>query len=297
MARLSNARPKRDRDAGFSVVIPAYNEEHGLARVLNDLAAAVARSNQPWEILVVDDGSTDATSRVAADAGVRVLRHEFNLGYGASLKTAIRRARYDRIVITDADATYPAERILELLSGLEQADMVVAARTGARVRIPWVRRPAKWCLRRLAEYLARVPIPDINSGLRCFRRSSMEEYLHLLPSGFSFTTTLSLAFHVDARPVRYISIDYEEREGPSKIRPLSDTYAFLLLILRTVMYFDPMRVLMPPALISFLVTVGTFVYELLWEHNLAETSLVWLMITTFLFIAALLGDLVVKRGR
>ncbi len=286
-----------DATPGFTVVIPAYNEQVGLARVLADLGEVVARSGRPWEILVVDDGSTDETARVASEAGVRLVRHEVNLGYGASLKTGIRRARHDVILITDADATYPAARVLDLLAALGDADMVVAARTGDRVNIPLLRRPAKWCLRKLAEYLARVPIPDLNSGLRCFRRSAVEEYLHLLPNGFSFTTTITLAFHVDARLVRYLSIDYEKREGTSKVRPLRDTYQFLLLILRTVMYFDPMRIFMPAALLSLAITVATFAYELFWLENLAEKSLTWLMITIFLASSALLGDLIVKRGR
>jgi glycosyltransferase involved in cell wall biosynthesis len=226
-----------------------------------------------------------------------VVRHERNLGYGASLKSGIRRARYDRIVITDADGTYPAASLLDLVDALGEVDMAVGARTGGTVHVPLLRRPAKWFLRRLAQYLTGVAIPDLNSGLRAFRKSTIAEYMHLLPLGFSFTTTATLAYHADGRLVRYLPIDYQKRRGSSKIRPVRDTYNFLLLILRTVMYFDPIRVFMPAALVSLAVTAAAFAYELIWLRNLAEKSLTLLVITVFLFSSALLGDLIVRRGR
>ena len=283
--------------AGFTILIPALNEERGIRAVLTDLGVVLERAARPWEILVVDDGSADTTAAVAASFGARVVRHDVNLGYGASLKTGIRRARYDRIVITDADATYPTACVLELVEGLDEVDMVVAARTSRPLHAPWHRRATKWCLRKLAERLAGVHIPDLNSGLRSFRKSTILDYLHLLPSGFSFTTTVTLAYHADSRLVRYVSVGDQPREGLSKLQPVRDTYRFVFLILRTVMYFDPMRVFMPPALASLLATVLTLGYEVLWRQNLAEKSLIWLMITAFFFSAALLGDLIVKRGR
>jgi hypothetical protein len=173
--------------------------------------------------------------------------------------------------------------------------MAVAARTGEEVHIPRLRKPAKWCLRKLAEYLARVEIPDLNSGLRCFRKSAIREYLHLLPNGFSFTSTLTLAYHSDSRLVRYLTTDYAKRTGTSKIRPLADSYSFLLLILRTVMYFDPLRIFMPPALLALVLTATTLVYEIFWSHNIAEKSLLWLIVAVLLLGLALLGDLVAKR--
>ncbi len=280
---------------GISVVIPAYNEEDGIGAVVEALRIALEPCVSPWEIIVVDDGSTDGTAQAAAAPGIRVLSHEVNLGYGASLKIGIRRARYDCIVITDADMTYPVERILDLVAAMESVDMAVAARTGIKVAIPLLRRPAKWCLRKLAEYLADVEIPDLNSGLRCFRKSDVGEYMHLLPNGFSFTTTITLAYHADSRLVQYLPVDYKKRSGSSKIRPIRDTYNFFLLVLRTVMYFDPMRIFMPPAIMSLLITLSSFTYEVFWTRNLAEKSLIWLMITVILFAFALLGDLIVKR--
>ena len=280
---------------GFSVVVPAYNEEQGIGRVLDELRAAPARSERPWEILVVNDGSTDNTAQIVSKAGIPMVDQGANLGYGASLKNGIRRATYDLIVITDGDGTYPVSEILGVVEAMDAVDMVVAARTGEKVRVPVVRRPAKWCLRKVSEYLAGVQIPDLNSGLRCFRRSTVREYMHLLPNGFSFTTTITLAYHVDSRLVRYIPVNYEKRAGSSKIRPLADTYNFILLILRTVMYFDPMRIFMPPAVVSFGITTLTLGYDIVELQNLTEKSLIWLMMTILLFGLALVGDLIVKR--
>lgn len=280
----------------MTVIIPAYNEEGAIGDVLLDLKGVLEPSKRPWEILVVDDGSTDGTAQAVRDAGVRVVTHEVNLGYGASLKTGIRRARHDIIVITDADSTYPSSVVLDLVAALDTVDMAVAARTGDSVHIPLVRRPAKWALRKLAAFLAGVKIPDLNSGLRCFRKSTVErEYLHILPNGFSFTTTITLAYHADSRLVRYFPINYEKRVGASKIRPIYDTYNFFLLILRTVMYFDPMRIFVPPALLCLVITLATLAYEIFWLENIAEKSLIWLMITVLLLGMALLGDLIVKR--
>ncbi len=280
---------------GFTILIPAYDEADSVSRVISAIREAVRDCPRPYEILVVDDGSTDDTARIAAELGVEVIRHDSNLGYGASLKTGIRRARHDLVVITDADGTYPAARLLDLVEGMSDVDMTVGARTGERVHIPFFRKPMKWCLTRLAQFLAQVEIPDLNSGLRCFRKSTVAEYMHLLPNGFSFTTTITLAYLSDSRLVRYLTVDYEKRTGTSKIRPLRDSYNFLLLILRTVMYFDPMRIFMPPALTALVITVGTLAYEVGWSHNIAEKSLLWLLITVLLFGLALLGDLIVRR--
>ena len=289
---MESHRPPRE---GFTVVIPAYNEAGSVPCVVAAIRDALRECPRPYEILLIDDGSTDDTPQVAEALDVETIRHDSNLGYGASLKTGIRRAQHDLVVITDADGTYPATRLLDLVAAMRDVDMAVGARTGESVHIPFLRKPMKWCLTTLAQFLARVEIPDLNSGLRCFRKSTVAEYLHLLPNGFSFTTTITLAYLSDSRLVRYLPVDYQKRTGTSKIRPLRDSYSFLLLILRTIMYFDPIRIFMPPALAALAITIGTLTYEIFWSRNLAEKSLLWLLITILLFGLALLGDLIVRR--
>lgn len=276
-----------------AIVVPAYNEEGGIGPVLEELA----RLDPSWEVIVVDDGSTDRTAEIAESTGVRVIRHRTNLGYGASLKNGIAHARAPHIVITDADGTYPNERIPELVSLLDRYHMVVGARTGLRVNIPLIRRPAKWMLNQLANYLSETRIPDLNSGLRAFRRSEVQRFLHMLPSGFSFTTTITMAFHVNDLFVHYVPIDYHRRAGRSKIRPIQDTVNFFSLILRTVLYFRPLKIFIPAALFLFLAAVGVFFYSWLWTPRIMDASVAIISMTAVQMAAiGLLADLIDKRS-
>ncbi|MFQ5435696.1 MAG: glycosyltransferase family 2 protein, partial [Anaerolineae bacterium] len=163
-----------------SVVIPAFNEETAVAREVHHIQQILDETGASYEIIVVDDGSADNTAAEAMTAGARVLRHDENRGYGASLKTGIRAAVHDIIVITDADGTYPPDQIPQLVALAEDADMVVGARTGENVHIPPLRRPAKWLLRWLAMYIAEYKIPDLNSGLRVLRRDCIMQYFPIL---------------------------------------------------------------------------------------------------------------------
>ncbi len=276
-----------------AIVVPAYNEEGGIGPVIDELK----RLDPSWEIVIVDDGSTDRTAAVAADRGVRVVRHRENRGYGASLKTGIRATQANSIVITDADGTYPNERIPELVRGLADNHMVVGSRTGKNVAIPWVRRPAKWALNALANYLSETRIPDLNSGLRAFRREDVVRFFDILPSGFSFTTTVTLAFHVNDRFVEYVPIDYHKREGRSKIRPIHDTLNFTALILRTTLYFRPLKIFLPLAGMLFL--AGLAVLYLSWRYTprVMDASVAILFVSAVQMVAiGLLADLIDKRA-
>jgi glycosyltransferase involved in cell wall biosynthesis len=261
----------------FSVVIPAFNEEKGIVPTLRELRETL--QGLDYEILVVDDGSKDKTAELARAEGVNVHQQPVNRGYGASLKAGIRRAKHDVIVITDADGTYPASAIPGLVAGCELYEMVVGARVGANVAIPLVRRPAKWVLGKLASYLAGRPIPDLNSGLRAMRRELVRQYEHLLPSGFSFTTTITLSSLCRDHLVRFDPIDYRAREGDSKIRP-RHAYDFFLLILRTIVYFNPLKIFLPVGLAFFLAGLAKLVYDVT-KDNLSESA-IFAFLTAFL---------------
>ncbi len=279
---------------GVSVVMPAYNEEHGIGPQIERLRSVMEPCGHPFEIIVVDDGSTDGTAAEAQKHEVRLVQHGRNRGYGASLKAGIAAAANDWIVIIDADGTYPAESIPALLAHGEECDMVVGARVGEDVNIPWQRRPAKWILARLASYLAEQEIPDMNSGLRLLKRPLVEKFEHLLPSGFSFTTTITLALLCNDYLVKYVPISYAKRVGSSKIRP-GHAYQFLLLILRTVMYFNPLRIFLPLGLFFFIYGVGKLAYDIYLE-NVSESAILGILSAFLLWGIGLLGDQISRFG-
>jgi glycosyltransferase involved in cell wall biosynthesis len=229
------------------VIIPAYNEEAGVGPQVEVVREALQAQGVPHEIMVVDDGSADRTGQEALRAGAKVLVHLSNCGYGASLKTGILAARYEKIAIIDADGTYPPDQIAPMLEQLETADMVVGARTGANVNVPWVRRPAKWLLGWLANRVAGRHIPDLNSGLRVFWRDCARQYFAVLSNRFSFTSTITLALLADGYRVVYHPIDYYRRVGKSKIAPWHFV-DFVILVFRIAMLFQPLRILVPPVL-------------------------------------------------
>lgn len=276
-----------------TIVVPAYNETGGIHPTLEQLRAATRDLDA--EILVVDDGSTDDTAAKAERAGVRVLRHDQNRGYGASLKTGIRHAAGELICITDADGTYPNDRIPELVALMDRYDMVVGARTGANVAIPLARRPAKRVLNVLANLLSGTRIPDLNSGLRVFRRSVADKYMHFLPSGFSFTTTITMAMLNDDYLVKFVPVDYYHRAGRSKIRPLRDTYGFLMLLLRVTMYFKPLKIFLPVSLLLLLASAVTFLADLTRETGISDKTVILTLATGMVFLVGLLADAVANR--
>lgn len=285
-------------EEGVTVIIPAFNEEKGIGRVLDELRETMSSSGLEHEILVVDDGSNDGTAEIARRQGVKLLSHKTNTGYGGALKTGIRHAKYSLVVITDADGTYPNERIPELvkLVARGEADMAVGARTGESVAISWVRRPAKWVITRLAELAAGQRIPDLNSGLRVFRREVVLRFFSLLPSGFSFTTTITLAMLTNGYTVEYLSIDYHERKGRSKIKPFRDTINFVLLILKIALYFAPLKIFLPLSGVLLLLSLGVGLYTLLVLGRLADVLTMLLALTAAQIGAiGLLAELINKR--
>ena len=275
-------------ETAVSVVIPAYNEADHLAGQLRALGEVLESTGWSYEVIVVDDGSEDGTGETALSSGVRVLRHQRNRGYGAALKRGIEAARHGWILITDADGTYPASAIPRLLERAAENEMVVGARTTDKVQIPFSRRPAKWFLRWLASYLAGQAIPDLNSGMRLMRRDLVERYRHLLPSRFSFTTTITLAAACNGHAVEFVPIDYAARLGESKIRPW-DTYDFLLLILRTIVFFNPLKVFIPLGAVLALGGLAKFIYDV-FIGNLSESAVLALLGALIVWAVGLLAD-------
>lgn len=271
-----------------TVVIPAFNEAGHVAQAIRDVTEVMQQSGWTFEVIVVDDGSSDETGTEALAEGVRVLRNRRNRGYGASLKRGVAAASYDWILITDADGTYPAAAIPQLLALADAHAMVVGARiTGTRA-IPLARRPAKWFLTKLASYLAERDVPDLNSGLRLIRRDLVERYGHLLPAGFSFTTTITLAATCDDYEVAYVPIDYLARVGESKIRP-RHAYEFLLLVLRIIVFFNPLRVFVPLGLLMASLGMVKFIYDLTLQ-NISESALLGLLGALIVWAVGLLAD-------
>jgi glycosyltransferase involved in cell wall biosynthesis len=271
-----------------SVIIPAFNEGPHVAEQVREVERVLSESGWTYEIIVVDDGSTDDTAARADATGVRVLRRARNRGYGAALKLGVQRARYGYILITDADGTYPVEAIPGLLAAAERNAMVVGARTGASVQVPLIRRPAKAFIRWLASYLSGEPIPDLNSGLRVMRRDLVQRYAHLLPDGFSFTTTITLASISNGHPVEYLPIDYRARLGTSKIRA-RHAYDFTLLVLRVIVYFNPLKVFIPLGATLAVLGLAKLVYDI-FRDNLSESAVFALLGALIIWSVGLLAD-------
>jgi glycosyltransferase involved in cell wall biosynthesis len=281
-----------------SIIIPAHNEERGIGPVLDGLSSAMGAAGLEHEIIVVNDGSSDGTSEAAAREGVRVIDLAMNRGYGAAIKQGLKAARHELIAITDADGTYPPEALPDLVRAMDDHDMVVGARTGDNVAIPLIRRPPKWVLTTLANYLVSADIPDLNSGLRVMRKSAIERFMNILPQGFSFTTTITLAMLSNDYRVRFSPIDYHSRTGKSKIRPIADTLNFLSIIVRTVMYFNPLKIFIPISAAMLAAGIAVLLYTGFVLGRVMDVT-VGILISLGIQVAVmgLLADLIDKRSR
>lgn len=285
-----------DLSGDISIVIPAFNEAGAIEPTLTALQEMIDSSGLTAEIIVVDDGSTDGTGDlVEAFDGVRLIRHRQNRGYGASLKTGIRQASHPYIVITDADGTYPIDMIPTLVEEIGPFDMVVGARTGQQVQIPLIRRPAKAALTLLANYLSGMEIPDLNSGLRVMKRDVVMNFFRLLPAGFSFTSSVTLAMLTNDYNVSFVPIDYFQRTGNSKINPVKDTVNFFSLVVRMVLLYRPLRVFVPIVTVLILLSAIKIIYDInAYDFHLATSTVVLATLTFQMLVLGLVADLVVS---
>jgi glycosyltransferase involved in cell wall biosynthesis len=281
-------------ELSISVLIPAYNEEASIVSTVEAIAQHRSKFKE-MEIVVINDGSEDRTSEIARTLPVTLLEHSTNRGYGAALKNGLQHARADFILIADADGTYPLADIPRLVEEAARYDMVVGARTGDIVEVPLLRRPGKWIITRLAEYLSGQEIPDLNSGFRVFRKDVALRYLSLYPDGFSFTTTITLAMLTNHYRVKFIPINYLKRVGKSSIHPVRDFTNFTILIIRICAYFKPLHVFVPPALLFIILGILKGFIDYHGQGHLGLLSIAMALTGIQMLFIGLLADLIDQR--
>ena len=278
----------------LSVLIPAYNEEGALAETI----AAIEKHRAAFaemEIIVINDGSNDRTGEIARTLPVTLIEHETSRGYGASLKDGLRQAKGEMILIADADGTYPLEEIPRLAANMTGFDMIIAARTGELVKIPFSRRIGKWIITQLAEYLSRTKIPDLNSGFRIFRKDVALRFIAMYPDGFSFTTTITLAMLTNHYRVKFLPINYHKRVGKSSIHPIRDFINFTILIIRICACFKPLNVFVPPAILLVLLGIIKGTIDYTQHHHLGGLSITMTLTGIQTLFIGLLADLIDQR--
>jgi polyisoprenyl-phosphate glycosyltransferase len=282
-----------------SVVLPVYNEATHLAAEIDRVRAGLDQSPFSYEIIVVDDGSTDgSTDQLRQMQGIKLVVLPENRGTGTARRVGTRAARGRVVVWTDVDMTYPNDEIPRLVKELEGFDQVVGARTSEQGTHRFARVPAKWLLRRLASYLAEVNIPDLNSGFRAFRRSVGEQFLYMLPKGFSCVSTMTMAFLANGYSVKYVPIEYRRRSGRSKFHWWRDTRRYLTQIIRLVMSYQPLRIFIPLGVALAGTGTGKLVFDLL-DHpfRVATNTLLIIFSALQFLVVGLLADLVVHMSR
>jgi glycosyltransferase involved in cell wall biosynthesis len=286
-------------EVDVSVVLPVYNERGHVREEIDRIQRALAASPYTFEIIVVDDGSDDGSeTELPAIEGIRLIRHNRNRGSGSARRTGTTAARGRVVVWTDTDMSYPNDEIPSLVKELDGHDQVVGARRTEEGTHRLLRMPAKWFIRKLASYLTETDIPDLNSGLRAFRRDVAMQYVHQLPAGFSCVTTLTMSFLANGYSVKYVPIDYRPRAGESKFHWWRDTKRYLLQVVRLSLSYNPLKVFLPIGLT--LLAVGLFKLGYDWvdkDFRLAANTLLILFASLQAITVGLLADLVVRATK
>ncbi len=271
--------------AATSVVIPAFNEAAAISALVTALRGAA-----PWrEILVVDDGSDDETGARAAAAGAAVLRHAYNKGNGAAVKTGLRRAAGDFVLILDGDGQHQPADAPRLVAHLDEYDLVVGARAPA-TQASTVRRVGNDALNWLAGYLTERPIPDLTSGFRAAKRERLLEFIHLLPNGFSTPATTTMAFVKAGYSVRFEPVDARPRQGASKIRLAADGARFFLILLKIVTIFSPLRIFLPVSAAAFALGAAYAVWTILTQAHVTNSSVLLILMSVVIFLVGLVSE-------
>jgi glycosyltransferase involved in cell wall biosynthesis len=298
-ASHEGAPPAAEASCDVSVVLPIYNEKGHLRTEIDRIRAALLASPYTFEIIVVDDGSDDGSEvELAAIPDIRLIRHPTNRGSGSARRTGTTAAVGRVVVWTDADMTYPNDEIPALVKEMEGYDQVVGARRTEEGTLKVFRVPTKWFIRSLASYLVQVKIPDLNSGLRAFRRDVGLQYMQQLPPGFSCVTTLTMSFLGNGYSVKYVPIDYAPRAGRSKFHWWRDTKRYLLQVIRMVLSYSPLRVFLPIGFTLLALGIGKLIYD--WtarDFSLAANTLLILFAAFQTITIGLLADLVVRMSK
>ncbi len=282
-----------------SVVLPVYNEAGHLREEIDRIRAALDASPYSFEIVVVDDGSTDGSADELREIdGIRLFRFSRNRGSGSARRVGTHAARGEVVVWTDVDMTYPNDEIPRLVKELEGHDQVVGARSSEQGTKKFFRVPAKWTIRKLAQYLTQTEIPDLNSGFRAFRRAVAAQYLHHLPPGFSCVTTMTMAFLSGGYSIKYTPIDYKARAGESKFHPWTDTKKYVTQVIRMILSYNPLRVFLPIGFLLTAIGLGKLGFDAFdKEFRVATNTLLILFAAFQVFAIGLLADLVVRVTR
>jgi glycosyltransferase involved in cell wall biosynthesis len=282
-----------------SIILPVYNEAQHLVQEVNRVRAAMDASPYSYEIIVVDDGSSDNSAEVASQIeGVRFLQFLENRGSGSARKAGTTAARGRVTVWTDVDMTYPNDTIPQLVKELEGYDQVVGARTSEEGTHKALRVPAKWLIRRLAQFLTGTKIPDLNSGFRAFRTDVARQYLNQLPVGFSCVTTITMTFLANGYSVKYVPIDYAKRAGESKFHWYKDTRRYATQVVRMILSYNPLRIFMPVGLILLGIGVVKMVVDIVgYDWHIATNTLLIVFAAFQVMVIGLLADLVTRATR
>jgi glycosyltransferase involved in cell wall biosynthesis len=268
-----------------SVLIPAYNEAHAVG----DLVVALTGVARWHEVIVIDDGSTDATAERAASAGARVVRHPYNKGNGAAVKTGLRQASGRYVLVVDADGQHPPQDALRLVSHLDEHELVVGARS-ADSQASWSRRIGNGLLNGMASYLTGRPIPDLTSGFRAARRDCLMEFIHLLPNGFSTPTTSTMSFIRAGYSVKFEPIVAARRLGTSKIRLGSDGARFVLILLKVITIFSPLRLFVPVSLAMFALGAGYAAWTIATQAHVTNSSVLLILSSIVILLIGLVSE-------
>lgn len=275
----------------ITILLPCYNEEEALGPLIDEIRFVMAQTLYEYEILIVDDASTDNSTKVAEEKNVRLIKRTVNGGSGASRRTGIRASNGEVIVMMDADGSYRPEDIPRMLELFPDYSQVNGARTCEKGTLPFLRIPAKWFIRKLASYLVGRPIPDLNTGLKAFKKKDMMRFLWIIPDGFSCVTTMTLVFMANDLPVAYVPAGYRERVGKSKFHPVKDTVNYVLTVIRMIMYFNPLKIFLPVSLILFLIGIIKTLYDWFYVvHYMQASDIVILMTSIILGGFGLIAD-------